>query len=99
MERPKFLDLDEKTRATWRSDPITGAMLEWIAWEADRCNYSASALLRKGQEKQATAIAGKAEAMEEILMIVHRKDPEPEPKDEPFMDPVFRFNPELAPAK
>lgn len=91
MPRPAFLELKAATIAEWRGHPVSSAMVDWIAWEADRCNYECAALLRKGRDAEARSVAGKAEALEEILAIVHRQDAPEEPKEEPFIDPVFRF--------
>lgn len=97
MDRPKFLEFSEDALADWRGHPVTAALLEWFAWEGDQSNYACAALLRKGEDRKAMSIAGKAEAWEEALRQCYRKDAVPEPIPEPFVDPTFRFQPYLAP--
>ena len=96
MERPKFLDFDAKTLAAWRENQVTEAFLQWVALQADGANYECASTLRKGDDKKAMAIAGRAEANEEILRACHRQDPPVEVPEDPTMDPAFRFNPEMA---
>jgi len=95
--RAKFLDFDAATLAGWREHPVTGAFLEWVGLEADRCNYYCSALLRAGRDAEARATAGKAEAMEETLRICTRAPERAEEATEAFVDPAYRFNRDLAP--
>lgn len=93
----KFIDFDAKTIAQWRSHPVTAAFIEWVALEGDSANYECASLLRKGDDRKAMSVAGKAECFEEILRTCHRADPPAQEVDEPVMDPSFRFNPEMAP--
>lgn len=97
MDRPKFLDFDEAALAGWRDHPVSAAMIDWFAWEADQSNYTCAALLRQGEVRKATAAAGKAEAWEDAIRQCHRHDKPKEEPEAPFVDPAYRFSPEKAP--
>lgn len=97
LDRPKFLDFDEAALTGWRDHPVSAALVEWLAWEADQCNFSCAALLRQGEVRKATAAAGKAEAWQEALSHCYRKDKPPEEAEAPFVDPAYRFSPDKAP--
>lgn len=76
---------------------MSAALIEWLAWEADQCNYSCAALLRQGEVRKATAAAGKAEAWQDAIRQCHRQDKPPEEPEERFVDPAYRFSPDKAP--
>jgi len=92
LDRPKFLDLDEASIANWRQHPATAAMLEWLAFEADRLNYEAGIQVRKQQFHEAAAMSGKAEFAEMLWKSCHRKDAPKEEQETEFVDPVYRFD-------
>jgi len=92
-DRPKFLNLDEASIANWREHPVTAALLEWLALEADRLNYESGLQVRKQQFHEAAAMSGKAEFAETLWKSCHRKDaPKEEDNERPFVDPAFRFD-------
>lgn len=96
MDQPKYLQLDRASRASWGRD-VGLALEELIAFRADQANYQCAGLLRAGKKDEAMSVAGAALAYETLLSDIGRPDAEPPPPEEPFRDPAFRYNPELAP--
>lgn len=101
QQAPAFLQIPSEELVTWRSShPVSEMILEWMAWEADQSNYKCAALLRNGEKDKATAMAGEASAWEKAIALLTRKDPvKQEEEKETFIEPAYRFNPEMAPAE
>lgn len=72
-------------------------LVEYLAFSADQANYRCADLLRRGRKDEAIAVAGEAAAYEQMIAIVAPPDAPQEERDEVFVDPGYRFRPELAP--
>ena len=86
-KHPFFL-LSNDDREGWRGGAVTAAFLDLLVQNVEMGRRAIQIKTRERKTDEAFILAGKLEALEEILSIATHREQQLETQDEPFSDPA-----------